>query len=458
MSKNEIVPLVHRGEVGFPVDRSGYGHRLETRPLATSIASPVWKGYAIILVFVVGFGLWASFAPLAGGAVAQGIVSPASSRRIVQHLEGGIIRELKARDGDVVQEGQPLVVLEPVQPRSAHEALVAQHQALLARKARLEAERAGKTAVAFPDELFSGGALISQAESQRNMFEARTAAHQARRNVLQQRISQLNEQIAGFKSQLASIDTQMSFIHEELAGKEKLVAQGLLAKPEALRLRRNESELAARRAEFETEIRKATQQIGETNLEMMSFDAARMDEITSGLDKVHSEISDLMEKLRASEDVLKRTTIAAPVSGTVINLRFKTVGGVVQRGEPILEIVPNDDSLVIEAHVSPNDIRLVHPGQQATIHLAAYSSRIMPRLSGIVRSASADRVTDAKGDQSYFLARVEVDRKELEKQAEGLVLMPGMSANVVFVTEERTLLSYLLSPILQTLRRGLRET
>jgi HlyD family secretion protein len=459
MNELEVMPVAgRRNQVGFTTDRLSAHAGFEDRPLTSSIAAPVWKGYALILVFVVGFGIWAGYAPLAGGAIAHGIISTNSSRRVVQHLEGGIIRELKVKDGDVVTEGQPLVVLEPVQPRSAHEAVLAQRDALLARKARLEAEKSGKTSVEFPNELLSGGALVPLAISQKDMFEARSAAHQARRNVLQQKIQQLNEQIKGFKAQLDSIGAQQTFIHEELAAKLKLVEQGLLPRPESLRLQRAESELVARRAEFETEIRKATQQIGETNLEMLSADAARLDEVTSGLDKVSTEMSDVMERLQSSEDVLKRTTITAPVSGSVINLRFKTVGGVVQRGEPVLEIVPNDDALIIEARVSPNDIRLVHPGQAASIHLSAYSFRTMPRIDGIVLSASPDRVTDSRGDQSYYLARIEVDREDLKKRAQGVALIPGMAADVIFVTEERTLLNYLLGPLLDVLRRGLRET
>jgi HlyD family secretion protein len=458
MNRYELVQVDHRRPVGFADERFGLDQRLAPRPLAERISAPVWKGYALILLFVVGFGAWAGLAPLAGGAVAPGIVSPNSSRRIVQHLEGGIIRELKVRDGDVVQQNQPLVVLEPVQPRSTHEALLAQRHALVARQTRLEAEKAGKTVVEFSDELTSGEVLLPAAVTQRDMFEARSAAHQARRNVLLQKIQQLNEKANGFKAQSESIGTQLSFIHEELAAKQKLVDQGLMPRPEILRVRRSESELAARRAEFETEINKVRQQVGETNLEIVSVEAARLDEITSGLDKINTEMTDVLERLRASEDVLNRTTITAPVSGTVINLRFKTVGGVVQRGEPVLEIVPKDDALIIEARVSPNDIRLIHPGQMASIHLAAYSSRTMPRIKGVVRSASPDRVTDAKGNQSYFLARVEVDRADLEKRAQGATLMPGMSADVIFLIEERTLLHYLLEPVFDVLRRGLRET
>jgi len=455
MNRYQLTPYSY-GAAGAPLGATATD-TLKAPSLRTSISAPLWKGYALILVFIVGFGGWAAFAPLAGGAVAYGVVSPGTSRRVVQHLEGGIIRELKVRDGDVVAEGQPLVVLEPVQPRSTYEAALAQKQSLLARKARLEAERAGSASVAFPGELTVGGTLLPVAVSQREMFDARLSANRSRRDVLEQKVAQLDEQISGFNAQLQSIDTQLGYVREELNDKLKLVDQGYLAKPEALRMRRSLSELEARKSEYVTEINKAKQLIGETKLQILSFDAQRIDDITSELDKMTTELTDVDERLRASEDVLRRTTIAAPVSGTVLNLRFKTVGGVVQRGEPVLEIVPKDDALVIEARVSPNDIQLVHPGQTAQIHLDAYSSRTMPRLAGVVRSASPDRVTDARGEQGYFLARVEVDRGELARRAPGVELIPGMAAEVIFVTEERTMLQYLLKPFFDVVIRGMHE-
>jgi HlyD family secretion protein len=433
------------------------GHAPVPGSLRHSVRSPVRTGYAIILVFIFGFGLWAGFAPLAGGAVASGILSPSSSRRIVQHLEGGIIRDLKVRDGAEVKAGDPLVVLEPVQPQSAHDALLADLRALEARKVRLEAERTLATTIAFPPSLYHEGRLDPVAQSQLEIFEARRSAHAARRSVLEKRTEQLNAEIKGLRVQMTNVDQQIALINEEVEGKEKLLAQGLMPKPEALRLRRAQSELAARRSEFESAVAKTEQQIAENALQIASAEASRLDDVTADVDKISSEIADTANRLRASADVLNRTTIAAPVDGTVINLRFKTIGGVVQRGEPVLEIVPKDDTLIIEARVSPNDIRLIHPGQEAQVHLAAYSFRVLPRIKGVVRSASADRVTDANGHQNYFLAKVEIDRKDLDAHAPGLMLVPGMTADVIFVTEERTMLQYLLSPMTDVMWRGMKE-
>lgn len=443
--------------VGRAVETSGLG-KAAPGSLMASVASPVRLGYLIILVFVVGFGLWAGLAPLASGAVASGVISPNSSRRVVQHLEGGIIRDLKVRDGSVVKAGDALVILEPIQPQSAHDLLLAELQALEARKARLLAERSGAAQITFSEVLTISAALGPAAQSQKEIFEARMKARAAQIGVQRQRIAQLRAEIDGHEAQIRSVLQQIALIDEEVEGKEKLLTQGLIPKPEALRLRRAQSELAARKSEFDAAIAKSRQQIAETELLIASGDAARLDEVAGELDKVNTELAEKTNRLRASDDILKRTTITAPVDGTVINLRFKTVGGVLQRGEPVLEIVPKDDELVVEARVQPNDIRLVHPGQQAQVHLSAYSMRILPRIKGVVRFASADRVTDTHGNQSYFVAKVEIDRADLAARAPGIELLPGMPAEVIFVNENRTLLQFLLSPLTDILRRGMNES
>lgn len=456
MSRDLAIARAGRA-VGRTVETSGLG---EAAPgsLMASVASPVRSGYFIILLFVVGFGLWAGLAPLASGAVATGVISPNSSRQVVQHLEGGIIRDLKVRDGSVVKAGDALVILEPIQPQSAHDLLVGELQALEARKARLLAERSGANEITFSESLTMDGALAPAAQSQKEIFETRMKARAAQIDVQRQRIAQLRAEIEGYEAQIHNVVQQIALIDEEVEGKEKLLAQGLIPKPEALRLRRAQVELAARKSEFNAAIAKARQQIAETELVIASSDAARLDELAGELDKVVAELAEKTNRLRASDDILKRTTITAPVDGTVINLRFKSVGGVLQRGEPVLEIVPKDDVLVVEARVQPNDIRLVYPGQRAQVHLSAYSMRILPRINGTVRFASADRVTDTHGNQSYFIAKVEIDRADLAARAPGIELLAGMPAEVIFVNENRTLLQFLLSPLTDVLRRGMTET
>jgi HlyD family secretion protein/epimerase transport system membrane fusion protein len=430
----------------------------ETPGLESYLRKPARAGYAIIAVFVVGTGIWAATAPLAGGAVAPGIVSPNSNRKTVQHLEGGIVRELKVKEGELVAANQPLIVLDPLQSSAAHEALIGQRLSMLARSARLEAEREGAEVIRFPAELAGEGKLSAVARAQQQIFESRRATHEGRKNVLAKKIEQLDEQTRGLSAQAESTATQLGFIREEAASKMVLVNKGLLPRPEALRLQREEADIEGKHAEYLSEIGRVRQQIAETRLQMLGLDAERLDEVVAESDRVRIELGDLAERLRSSADVLERTVITAPVAGTVINMRAKTVGGVVQRGESVLEIVPANDALIIDAHVSPGDISRVHPGLMAQIHLAAYSSRILPRIEGRVQSVSPDRVTDPSGQQVYYLARVEVDRKKLKAQAPTVDLIAGMAAEIVIVAEERTLLEYLWQPLQAALRRGLHES
>jgi HlyD family secretion protein/epimerase transport system membrane fusion protein len=453
-----VVTIPAREEHGEIESLTDWSPALETPSLKECLRQPARTGYAIIKIFVLGFGSWAALAPLAGGAVAPGIISPSSNRMTVQHLEGGIIRELKVREGDIVAAGQPLIVLDPVQSSATHEALMGQRLSLLARVTRLDAEKMGADSIDFPKELKADGRLKEVAMSQQQIFETRKATHQARKDVLAKKIEQQNQLIAGLDAQARSTQKQLGFIQEETASKMTLVSKGLLPRPEALRLQRGEAELVGKHSEYLAEIDRVRQQIAETQLQILSFDADRLDDVTAEADKVRRELADLEERLRASADVLERTVITAPAAGTVINMKAKTLGGIVQRGEPILEIVPADDVLIVEAHVFPDDIGRVHPGLVAQIHLSAYSSRFLTRIEGRVASVSPDRVTNPNGQQMYYLARVEVDRQKIKRDMPSVELVPGMGAEVVIVTEERTLLQYLFQPLQAALRRGLHES
>jgi HlyD family secretion protein/epimerase transport system membrane fusion protein len=428
--------------------------------LNRSVRRPVRLGLTLIAVFMIGGGVWAATAPLAGGAVAPGVISPDGNRKTVQHLEGGIIARLEVRDGDVVQAGQPLVILESIQPRASFEALLNQYRTLVAMRTRLHAEQANREHIDWPAELQGAtddAELRAIIAGQQQMFETRRATHSARKRVLQQQIEQLQEQVRGLEAQVASTTLQLKFIAEELAGKEELRRKEIVTKPEILRLQRTQAEISGNRGEFIASIAAAKQKIGETELQLMAIDAERADDIATKLDQVRAELATVRERLFASEDILKRTVVTAPVAGTVVNLRFKTEGGVVQRGEPILDIVPADDALLIDARVAPNDIDVVHAGLSAQIHLSAYTSRAVPRIDGKVRSVSADRFIDEYTRQPYYLARVEVDRATLTQIDSKIELIPGMPAEVLIVTGERTLVDYLIEPFLDVFRRSFRE-
>jgi HlyD family secretion protein len=425
--------------------------------LKAAVRGPAKLGAYVIGIFVIGFGGFAGTVPLAGGAVAPGIISPDGSRRTIQHLEGGIIRALNVRDGDIVEKGQPLLVLESVQAKANHNLLLKQQRTLRVTKARLDAERTGKDEVEFPPDLATAGPDITMMmAAQQELFLVRRTSHESKNRILRQRAGQLREQIKGFEAQVTSAKSQIDFLEEEIAGKRELAKKGYLAKPELLRMLRMQAELTGRLGQYEAAISEAQQQIGEAELQLLANDAARADQIATQLDPIRAELNGLDEKLLSSGDVLTRTVIPAPLAGTVVNLKFKTVSGVIQPGAPILDIVPLDEKLIIEARISPTDVDVVQQGLQAQIQLTAFSSRAAPRIMGTVRSISADRMVD-ESSKAYYLARVEVDRDELHRVGANVELVPGMPVDVLIVTGERTMANYLLRPFLDAIWKTLRE-
>jgi HlyD family secretion protein/epimerase transport system membrane fusion protein len=430
-------------------------------PLSRSLRGPMLVGVTLIGLFGGGLGTWAVLAPLASAAIAPGVVSPQGSRRTVQHLEGGIIESILIEEGSVVQAGDPLLVLADTQVRSDRDILVNRRIALAAEQARLVAERNDADAVQFPDWLLQrtrDPIVVEAMVRQTDQFNVRAAALSGRRSILEQRTAQLATQIAGSKRQIASQQRQLELIGAEIDDVETLLAQGLAQRPRLLALQRSQAQIEGVRAELEAEVARAQQAIGETELEILALTADRREEVTLQLNRVQEELSSLEEKLRASEDVLTRTEILAPVSGTVVELRFHTVGGVIGAGQPILDIVPRDEELVVEARVSPLDIDTVHEGLRAQVVLSAFKQRNLPRIEGQVRTLSADRLIDQATGQAYFLARVAVDRDTLQSIGQGLELTPGMPAEVFIMTGERTAFDYFIGPLLESLSRSFRET
>ncbi len=429
------------------------------RPLGRRLRGPVLLGVVLIAVLFGGLGGWSAVAPLASAAVAPGVISPDGSRRTVQHLEGGIIRRFMVSDGSRVAAGDPLVVLEDIGVRANRDARMNRHRTLRAIEARLLAEMTGADAITFPPELaaVADPEVAAVMADQTARFDARRRTHDGRKAILRQRIAQLDEEIAGLEAQIDSQDRQFELIRQEIGNVEQLIAQGLERLPRLLALQRAEAEITGARAGNRAAIARARQAIGETELQILDLDAQREDEVTEQLADVRAELAEVAEELRASEDVLARTVIAAPVAGTVVALQFHTVGGVIGPGEPILDIVPFEEDLLIDARVAPTDIDSVTAGLAAQVHLSAYRQRNLPQIQGRVREVSADRLVDEATGEPYFLARVEVDRTHLGEIAPDIELMPGMPAEVLILTGERTTLAYFLDPFVDTLRRGLRE-
>ena len=439
-------PLARSGEVAAPLMREVRG-------------SLVLGLSALALFFVIG-GVWAATAPLSGAVIAPGIVSPESSRQTIQHLEGGIIQELKVREGQRVKAGDPLIVLEDVNAQSEVGALTSRLRVLVATEAHLSSERAGTQSVAFnhPSLLDRKNADVRAAiQAEINQFLTRRENDLSRAAILRQRISRLEKQIEGFGRQLKGVERQFDLIAKEIRGVEALYQKGLERKPRLLALQRAQAQLLGTEGELVARIARTKEAIGETGLQIVNLKIERQEGIDRQLSKVRGERAELEENIRSSLDRLRRTEIRAPVSGTVLGLRYKTKGGVIASGEPILDLVPLEGNLVIEAKVAINDIDNVRLGQKAYIVFPSFAHRNLKRIIGRVERVSPDALEDDRSGERYYTARVTVDRRRLREIAPEIELSLGMPAEVFIETDERTMLEYLMQPFLQSVERAFRE-
>lgn len=411
------------------------------------------------LFFVLGGG-WAATAPIGGAVIAQGVVSPEGSRRTVQHLEGGIIREIDVQEGDRVAEGQPLMVLEDVSARAEVGALDSRLRTLAAVEARLAAERSSAHQIDFVHPALADRndpevrAVIDQ---QINQFEARRSNDAGREDILVQRIAQLDQQITGAQRQLVGVRRQNELIREEIATVAELLEKGYEKKPRLLALQRREAELVGDEGELVARVARSREQIGETRLQIMNVRQQRLEDVDKELAETQAKRQEIEEQIRDSRDKLRRKVIVAPVDGTVLTVKLKTIGGVVRPGEPVIDIVPVHEDLIIDGRISPNDVDDVEPGQHAFVMFPSFTQRIAYKLDGRVDRVSADAMSDEKTGQSFFKVRIRVDRDEIHRLDPEIELGPGMPAEAFIATKPRTLLEYLVQPLMLVFERSFRE-
>lgn len=417
---------------------------------------------AVAAAFFLGFGGWAATAPLRGAVVAPALVGPESYRKTVQHLEGGIIAEILVHEGSQVAAGAPLVRLDATRFRAEVAELQTRWLANRAAMARLLAEQQGTRELAADEELrrLAGQnaeiARLLAAEAQ--LLRARRQALAQETQVLVHRAQSERESIRGQEASIASYGRQIALVDEEIQTVERLLRQGLERKPRLLALQRSRAEFERSIATSRSEIERSKEAILETEQQMRALVDGRAAEVAEELAKLRTETGEVQARLKAAQDRLARTEITAPVAGTVVNLRPKTIAGVIEPGKEILDLVPAADRLVLEARVAPADVDEVQRGLPVQVHLLAFRQRAMPRVAGTVDHVSADRLLDPDTGDAYYAVRVSVPQEELAQLDEGLLLVPGMPAEALIMTRERTLLSYLMAPLTDTFRRGLRET
>jgi len=425
--------------------------------LEVSDRKPRLIGLLILFVTFGMFGTWAAVAPLDSAALAPGVVTVKTYRKTVQHLEGGIVKEIRVRDGDQVEAGEVLLVLDDTQSQAELGIVQGQLIAAMAQEARLQAERDGLEEIVFPDSFDRQDPRVEEAVlSESQVFRARMNSHYGEIGVLEQRVTQIDEQIKGLKAVNRSKQELMKSYREEIADLTELLSDGYVDKQRLRELERQVSELEGAMADNRSRIAQAEMQSGETELQILQLKKDFHTEVVNQLSEVQSELFDLRERQRALTDRVERTVIRAPEAGMVLSMTVHTVGGVVRSGEPILDIVPAASDLVVEAQVSPIDIDRVSAGKLADIRFSAFKSATTPVIEGRVEHISADRLTNEETGMPYYLARVELTEEGREKLG-SLLLVPGMPAEVLINTGERTLLEYLVQPATNAFARSFIE-
>ncbi len=414
---------------------------------------------AVIVTLSFGvFGGWTFLAPLDSSAVATGVVVVKSHRKTVQHLDGGIVAKILAKDGDVVKEGDPLLILDDTQIKAQMQIARSQFIVLSAQAARLRAEKDRLKQVVFPEALndASDQRITEAKQAENNVFHSRKTAHDGEMALLKERISQISSKIKGLQSQGESKKILVASYGEEIHDIKELLAEGFADKQRLRDIERSHALQSGEIAELNAEIATNQMLISETRLQILQVEKKFQEEVAGKFSETQAQLNDVTERLSAFQDKLDRIVIKAPASGMVMGLSVHTQNGVIAPGTAILDIVPGDAELIIEARVSPNDIDRVAVGLQAEVRFSAFKQSQTPKMDGRVIQLSADRFVDPQKGDAYYIALVELtpeSRKDLGK----LQLVPGMPAEVLINTGERTLFEYLAQPATNAFARALTE-
>lgn len=427
--------------------------------LRDTIRQPLRFGFGVILFAGCFFLLWGTLAPLDSASIAEGTVIVSGNRKTVQHLEGGVIREILVQDGQNVAAGQVLLKLNDSNPKAQIQMIKSQLNFVIATQERLNAENQDMEELIWSKDGFdfTDPEMAQILKTQENLFEYRKEEMVANRDITNERISQSQKEIESLKVRQNALIGQQELLQEELASTEQLFAKGLALRPRMMELKRAIADVSSAIAETKARIAAANETISENKLKLLSSKNERQKEILKEIKEVHSQLLELLERYNAVNDILERTEVKAPVDGIVTDLRYHTVGGVIQPGQKILDIIPRDTHMIIESKVKVQDIDSLHPGLVAKVQLGAYKSRLVPRLDGKVFYVSADAVVDQHTGQPYYVARIEIDEKDIANLTADIKLYPGMPATVFIVKGTRSFLSYLISPIMDSFYRAFKE-
>ena len=416
-------------------------------------------GYALIFLTFGVLGSWAAVAKLDSAVIAPATTSLEGNRRVVQHFEGGIVEEILVGEADRVEEGQVLIRLNDVEAESNLEVLSTRLDVARLVEARLLAERALEEGVTFPEDVVSGSnpAVTAVVADQRDLFVDRRSILKSQEDILTARVEQIEVQIEGLELQRSAFERRIENYTEMLDRMRDGESRGLI-QGNLLSQREDELiEIEANLGQVISDIAQARATIGETQLQILQLTQEYRERANTELERIRAEISELQERRKVAQDVLDRTEIRAPGSGTIQNLKVHTEGSVIRQGEILMELVPQDEELIINARVSPTDADNVSPGLSTEVRFTAFKTKLTPIMLGEVESVSGDVITpDNANEAPYFLARIVVDDDDIPADIKDR-LTAGMPADVIITVGERTVANFLVSPLMDAVRKSMTE-
>jgi HlyD family type I secretion membrane fusion protein len=425
---------------------------------------PVKAGVVFIYLFFIITILWSCFAKLDSASVGQGIVVLDANQKIIQHFEGGIIEKIFVKDGDLVKAGQELILLNKISANSNIKLLYSEFFAEKAREARLVSEKDSRSNVMFDVNLISDKIEYETRktlDTQKFLFKSRQTEMFNKIRIFENQAQQLKEEINGFQAQKRSAEGQLLLLRKEEKIVRGLVEDGYETQTRLFALQRNIEELKGSVGNFVALIAKARQEINKLKLNILDLRNERNNDILKELHETQMKINDLHARIMNAEDILDRVMIKTAYSGIVSDMKFYTVGGVIPPHADIMTIIPQNDELIIESKLNPQDIDVVQVGLQAKVNLSAYKARYVPALMGEVVYVAPDKITDPATKMSYYVIRIKIDeaseKNKIIMTSKNIKLYPGMPAEVFVITGKRTFLSYLLDPVKKTFRRGFKE-
>jgi HlyD family secretion protein len=424
-----------------------------------AIQQHLWAGFALLIVLCGGVGGWAATTEIAGAVIAPGVLVVDTNVKKVQHPTGGVVGEIRARDGDRVAIGDIVVRLDETVTRANLGIVLRGLDELVARKARLEAERDGLEGIAFPSEFIERLGELQVATiiaGERKLFDLRQSARIGQKSQLRERIAQLREEIGGIAAQIKAKIQEIVLIQRELTGARDLWEKNLMPITKLTQLEREATRLEGERAQLTATSAQSKGKISELELQIIQVDRDLASEVGKELREVDAKIGEFVERKVAAEDQLKRIDIRAPQDGVVHQSVVHTIGGVINAGEQLMLIVPSADNLIVEAKFAPQDIDQVKVGQLAVVRFTNFNQRTTPELNGLVTRVSADTTVDQRTSAPYYTLRISLSREEISRLGE-VTLVPGMPVESFIQTGDRKVISYLMKPLSDQVMRAFRE-